>query len=128
MCRLILVFGALALVSGCGKPEAGEAKKDEAGKRELSATAKPAQVAEDFIAGSWKGSSYDIISVKEQPTTLRKAPAVAVYVQWKIKGEDETRHDLLLIQEGRVKSSTAFDVNRNLDENVTTAVHQFEAP
>jgi hypothetical protein len=128
MPRLILILCALILISGCDKPAAQEVQQQAHGKRELTANAKPAQVIEDFIAGSWKGAGYDIISSKEVATTFRKAPAVAVYVQWKMKGEEEPRHDLLLIQDGRVKSCTAFDVNRSVEDNAITVVKDLETP
>jgi hypothetical protein len=127
MCRLVLVLCALSVLSGCGKPSAQEAKNTDEARRDLPANAKPSQVVEDFIASSWKGTSYEIIAVKEQPVTLRRSPAVAVHVQWKIQGE-EPRHDLLLIQDGRVKSSTLFDVSRSLEENASTVVKDLETP
>jgi len=98
MSRLVLFLFAIGMLSGCSGPAAQEPKTKEPGKNELPASAKPAQVAEDFIAGSWKGSEFDILAVKEQPTSLRKTSAVAVYVQWKIRGEEEARHELLLVQ------------------------------
>src|SRR5690349_4722164 len=117
MGRLILGMCALGVLSGCGKPAAQDAKRADEGKRALVASAAPAQVAEDFIAGSWEGSRYDILAVKERATALRSTPAVAVYVQWKLDGEDGPRHDLLLVQDGRVKSCTAFDATRTIEEN-----------
>jgi hypothetical protein len=45
-----------------------------------------------------------------------------------MKGEEEPRHDLLLIQDGRVKSCAGFDVNRSVEDNAITVVKDLEAP
>lgn len=129
MRRLIPVLCLLGLLSGCGsKPPADAAKTADGSRRVLKDGSGPAEVAEDFLAESYKGSQFDIQSVKEYQTTLRSKPAVAVHVQWKLKGENELRSDVLVIQDGRVKDIRPYDTGKSFEENATSMVRQLEAP
>ncbi|MBL8793962.1 MAG: hypothetical protein JNM56_08655 [Planctomycetia bacterium] len=131
MRRLIPVLCLLACLPGCGgsgKPSGDAAKTVEGTRPVLADNAPPAQIAEAYLIESWKGSQCDIMAVKELATTLRGKLAVAVHIQWKLKGDDELRHDLLIVQEGRVKDLKPYDATRSLEDNATSAVKQLEAP
>jgi hypothetical protein len=130
MARLILVLCAAGLLTGCGKAPTDAGKKGDGGTntRYTKGGSGALQAAEDFIAVSWKGSDYEILSTKEQPTTLRKQPAVAVHIQWKIKGEGEQKTYLALVQEEKVKYFEPADTSKSFEENVAAAVKFLESP
>lgn len=125
MRRLILILCACALLSGCGKKPVGDASKKEDGGTAGPAKklpTEPPDIAADFIAETWKDSTHEI--VKQEPTTFRKAPAVAMQVKVKLKGEDMER--LLLIQDGRVKAQIAYDPGKSLEDNLKALRAEFE--
>jgi hypothetical protein len=135
MGRLILGLCVLGLLSGCGgKPSSGAAgaggstAKEQSSQRVLQTTSTAAQVVEDLIAAAHQGTSYEIISVKEQPATAKKKPAVAVHLQWKVKGENEPKNELYLVQDGRVTTRIDYNPNLSLEDNVTALVKDVESP
>lgn len=134
MARLILVWCVLGLVAGCGGKAStgatsagGAAPKEETPKQTLQTGTPAAQTVEDLLAGSYPGSKYEILSTKEQPTSFQKKPAVAVHVQWKIKGENETRNELYLVQDGRVRAKIDYNPNFSLEDNVKALVKDAES-
>lgn len=142
MGRLILGLCVLGLLSGCGgKGPTGAAsgtasgsgsKTGEVSKRVLQGVSPAIQVAEDHLAESNKGSEYEILMHKELQTTCKKMPATAVFFQWKLKGEAEPKNEIILVQDGRVRTSSAltvpYDTKKTLEENVAALVKDFETP
>lgn len=137
MGRLILGLCVLGLLSGCGGKgptggasgtAAGGAKSGEAPKRTLPGASSAVQTVEDHIAESYKGSEYEILTNKEQQTTCKKMPATAVYFQWKLKSEADPKNEIFLVQDGRVKTSMAYDTKKSLEENTAALVKDYETP
>jgi len=135
MRRLILLVCVLGLLSGCGKAKpttadgsggSGGSANYNQGQVKAKGGSSAAQMAEDHIAGSYKGQSYKIDSVEEKPAKFKGADAVVVYVKYSLDGE--AKGELLLVVDGRVKYSDAFDATKNLDENVTAFIKKMEAP
>lgn len=127
MRRLIPVLCLLGLLPGCGgQPPADEAKTVEGSRPVLSENAGSAEITADYLTGAF--GPCDVQSVKEHSTTLRSKPAVAVHVQWKIKGENDLRSDVLVIQEGRVRCFEPYDTAKSFEENATFVVRQLETP
>ena len=127
MRRLIPVLCLLALLPGCGgKPAADAGKTAEGGRPVLNENAGPAEIAAAYLTDVY--GPCDVQSFKEHSTTLRNKPAFAVHVQWKVKGENDLRSDVLVIQEGRVKDIKPFDTAKSFEENATFVVRQLEVP
>jgi hypothetical protein len=127
MRRLIPVLCLLALLPGCGgKPPADAGKTVEGGRPVLKENAGPAEIAAAYLTDVF--GPCEVQSFKEHSTTLRSKPAVAVHVQWKARGENDLRSDVLVIQEGRVRGLEAYDTAKSFEENATFVVRQLETP
>jgi hypothetical protein len=119
MSRLVLVCCVVGLLAVCGCKKSADSSKDGGGSQARKdappPSASPTQVIEDYLAETYKGSSPKLVSIiREEKTTFKGKPALAVAAKCSIDGNEESK--IFIIQDGRVERRSEFDASKPFED------------
>jgi hypothetical protein len=104
-------------VCGCGKKPTEDAKADGGASQQARKPLgkEPAAIAETLVKDTYP--DCEILAKKDTSITYKNNPATAVHIRFKVKGENEEKNWIILVQDGISKDQDNYDTNKSLEEN-----------